>query len=120
MIPTDPKPLQPSEVKAKALKIPEITVDTTVVYEGPLAAFITGDNVDGGKKGADAMATAIHNKSGSTYQVVVGSSPATTTTGIRRMQGFENQIEAKYPGIDIVDKACSQSKPEIPHTNVNN
>jgi ribose transport system substrate-binding protein len=120
LIPTDPKSLQPSVQKAQALKIPVITVDTTVDDEGPLVAFITGDNVDGGKKAADAMATAIHYKQGGSYQVVVGSSSATTTTGTRRMQGFEGQLKAKYPGIEVVDKAYSQSKPEIANTNVNN
>jgi ribose transport system substrate-binding protein len=51
---------------------------------------------------------------------MVGSSPATTTTGIGVMQCFEDQVKAKYPGIDIVDKAYSRSKPEIANVNVNN
>jgi ribose transport system substrate-binding protein len=120
LIPTDPDALQPSVAKAKSLNIPVITVDTTVNDRTDVSAFITGDNEDGGAKAADALAAAMKYADGKTYKVVVGSSSATTTTGIGRMKGFESQIAAKYPGIKIVDKAYSQSKPEVANTNVNN
>jgi ABC-type sugar transport system substrate-binding protein len=82
--------------------------------------FITGDNTDGGTKAAEAIAGAIGYEDGKTYKVVVGLTSETATTNVARLDGFKAAIAANYPGIEIVDIAYSQSKPEVANTNVNN
>jgi len=120
LIPTDPDALQASVTKATALGIPVVNVDTHVTDLGNVLSFITGDNADGGAKAADTMAKAIGYQSGSTYQVVVGLTSATATTNVARLEGFKAQLAAKYPGIQIVDQAYSQSQPATANTNVSN
>lgn len=120
LIPTDPVALQASVTKAKELGIPVALVDTRVEDLTDVVTFITGDNADGGSKAADAMATAMGYTDGEKYTVVVGLTSETATTNVGRLDGFKAQIAAKYPGIEIVDVAYSQSKPEVANTNVSN
>jgi len=120
LIPTDPVALQPTIGKAKAAGIPVVNVDTHVNDLTDVVSFITGDNADGGAKAADALANAMRYKAGQKYQVVVGLTSATATTNVARLEGFSKAIAAKYPGIQIVDKAYSQSDSAIANTNVNN
>jgi len=118
--PTDPDALQPDVNKAIAAGIPVVCVDTHVTDLSKVLSFITGDNEQGGSAAADAMATAMNYTAGQTYQVVVGESSATTTTNTARLDGFKKQIAAKYPGIQIVSVAYSQSQAATANTNVNN
>jgi ABC-type sugar transport system substrate-binding protein len=118
--PTDPDALQPDVNKAIAAGIPVVCVDTHVTDLSKVLSFITGDNEQGGSAAADAMATAMHYTAGQTYQVVVGESSATTTTNTARLDGFKKQIAAKYPGIQIMSVAYSQSQAATANTNVNN
>ncbi len=120
LIPTDPDALQASVTKANALGIPVVNVDTHVTDLSNVLSFITGDNADGGSKAADTMAKAIGYQSGGSYQVVVGLTSATATTNVARLEGFKAQIAAKYPGIQIVDQAYSQSQAATANTNVSN
>ena len=120
LIPTDPDALQPEVVKATSQNIPVINVDTHVTDLSHVLSFITGDNSDGGTKAADAIATAMKYQAGKTYQVVVGLSSPTATTNVARLNGFKQQIAAKYPGIQIVDVAYSQSQASVANTNVSN
>ena len=120
LIPTDPVALQPSVAKAKAAGITVVNVDTHVNDLTDVVSFITGDNADGGAKAADALATAMRYTKGKKYQVVVGLTSATATTNVARLEGFTKAVAAKYPGIQIVDKAYSQSDSAIANTNVNN
>jgi ribose transport system substrate-binding protein len=120
LIPTDPKALQPSVAKAKAAGIAVANVDTRVEDLTDVVSFITGDNADGGSRAADAMAKAIGYADGTKYQVVVGLTSATATTNVGRLDGFKAQVAAKYPGMEIVDVAYSQSKPDVANTNVSN
>jgi len=120
LIPTDPAALQASVTKATAAKIPVVNVDTHVNDLNNVISFITGDNSDGGSKAADAMATAIGYQSGTKYQVVVGLTSETATTNVARLDGFKKQLAAKYPGIDVVDVAYSQSQPAVANSNVSN
>jgi ABC-type sugar transport system substrate-binding protein len=120
LIPTDPDALQAEVTKATAANIPVVNVDTHVTDLSNVLSFITGDNTDGGTKAADAMATAIGYKSGGTYQVVVGLTSATATTNVARLDGFKAAIASKYPGIQIVDTAYSQSQAATANTNVSN
>jgi ribose transport system substrate-binding protein len=120
LIPTDPKALQPSVAKAKAAGIAVANVDTRVEDLTDVVSFITGDNADGGSRAADAMAKAIGYADGTKYKVVVGLTSATATTNVGRLDGFKAQVAAKYPGMEIVDVAYSQSKPDVANTNVSN
>jgi ribose transport system substrate-binding protein len=120
LIPTDPDALQPSVAKAKAAGVPVVNVDTRVTDLTDVISFITGDNEDGGLKAADAIAKAMSYKDGSKYKVVVGLTSATATTNVARLEGFKKQVAAKYSGIEIVDVAYSQSKPDVANTNVSN
>ena len=118
--PTDPTALQPAVNQAIAAGIPVVNVDTHVNDLSKVLAFITGNNQQGGAAAADAMAAAMHYASGKTYQVVVGASSPTTTTNTARLEGFKAEIAAKYPGIQIVSEAYSESQPAVANTNVNN
>lgn len=118
--PTDPAALQPAVDQAIATGIPVVNVDTHVNNLSKVLSFITGDNQQGGSAAADAMASAMHYTSGKTYQVAVGASSATTTTNTARYEGFKAEIAAKYPGIQIVSEAYSESQPAVANTNVNN
>jgi ABC-type sugar transport system substrate-binding protein len=120
LIPTDPDALQASVTKATGAGIAVVNVDTHVTDLSNVLSFITGDNTDGGTKAADAMATAIGYKSGGTYQVVVGLTSPTATTNVARLAGFKAAIASKYPGIQIVDTAYSQSQAATANTNVSN
>ena len=120
LIPTDPVALQPSVAKAIAAGIVVANVDTRVDDLSDVSIFITGDNGDGGAKAADAIAEQIGYTDGTKYQVVVGLTSATATTNVGRLDGFKAQVAAKYPGIEIVDVAYSESNPETAATNVNN
>ena len=118
--PTDPSALQPAVNQALGMGIPVVNVDTHVNDLSKVLSFITGDNQQGGAVAADAMAKAMNYTPGKTYQVVVGASSATTTTNTARLAGFKAEIAAKYPGIQIVSEAYSQSQPAVANTNVNN
>jgi ABC-type sugar transport system substrate-binding protein len=120
LIPTDPTALQASVAKAVAAGIVVANVDTRVGDLSDVLIFITGDNVDGGAKAADAIANAIGYTDGETYEVVIGLTSPTATTNVARKEGFEATIAAKYPGITVVDVAYSESNPEKAATNVNN
>ena len=120
LIPTDPKALQPSVAKAKAAGVVVANVDTRVEDLNDVLTFITGDNADGGAQAADAIAAQIGYADGQKYKVVVGLTSETATTNVGRLEGFKAQVAAKYPGIEIVDVAYSQAKPEVANTNVNN
>ncbi len=120
LIPTDPVALQPSVEKAVAAGIVVANVDTRVEDLSNVLTFITGDNADGGAKAADAIAEAIGYTDGETYEVVIGLTSATATTNVSRLEGFEAQVAAEYPGIQIVDVAYSEANPERAATNVNN
>jgi ribose transport system substrate-binding protein len=120
LIPTDPDALQASVTKAVGQNVVVANVDTHVTDLSQVLTFITGDNADGGAKAADAIAAAIGYKDGGKYKVVVGLSSETATTNVARLDGFKKAIADKYAGIEIVDVAYSQSKPEVANTNVNN
>lgn len=120
LIPTDPTALQASVDKAVAAGIVVANVDTRVEDLSDVLTFITGDNADGGAKAADALAAKIGYEEGGSYEVVVGLTSPTATTNVGRLDGFTAQIEAEYPGIQIMDVAYSESNPEKASTNVNN
>lgn len=120
LVATDPDALQPGVNRAIASGIPVVNVDNSVKDLSKVTAFITGNNQDGGKKAADAMAHAIGYQPGQTYQVVVALTSATTGTNVERLNGFKKQIATKYPDIKIVATGYAQNNSTIANTNVNN
>lgn len=106
IVPTDPDALQPSVTKAQSLKIPVVTVDTTVTDKSYLTSAITGDNVDGGKKAATTLAQQIGDK-GEVF-LMLGS--PTATTNQLRQKGFTEELK-NHPNIKLVGKEYANSQP---------
>ena len=118
LIPTDPDGLQQSVSDAVAAGIQVANVDTNVNDLSDVVTFITGDNVDGGAKAADALAAAMGYTDGNTYEVAIGLTSATETTNVSRAKGFEDAIAAKYPGIKVVAKDYSGSNSATADANI--
>ncbi|MFD7155493.1 ABC transporter substrate-binding protein [Kribbella sp. NPDC059898] len=106
LVPTDPDALQPSVSKAKALKIPVVTVDTTVTDQSYLTAAITGDSEDGGRQAAKTLAAQI----GDAGQVFVMNSSPTATTNRLRSKGFKDELK-NHPNIQLVGEEFAYSQP---------
>lgn len=106
LVPTDPDSLQASVTKAESMKIPVITVDTTVTDQSYLTSHITGDNVEGGRIAAKTLADQIGGK-GKVF--IMSGSPSATTNTLRE-QGFREEI-AKFPDIKIIGKEYANSQP---------
>lgn len=115
LVPTDPDALQASVTKARALKIPVITVDTTVSDQSYLTAHITGDNIDGGAQAAKTLAEQIGGK-GKVY--IQSGSPGATTNTLRE-QGFRDELKAHYPNVTIVGREYSNSQPAAATSAIN-
>ncbi|MCU1489261.1 MAG: D-ribose-binding periplasmic protein [Acidimicrobiaceae bacterium] len=118
--PTDPTALQAAVNRAISEGIPVVNVDTHVNSMSKVLSFITGNNTQGGMVAADALAKAMHYKSGSTFQVAVGLSSGTSTTDVARLTGFKQEIAKKYPGVKIVATGYSESNSATANTNINN
>lgn len=114
LVPTDPDALQPSVTKAKGLKIPVVTVDTTVTDQSYLTAHITGDNVDGGKQAAKTLAEQI----GDAGQVFLMSGSPTATTNQLREQGFKEELK-NHPNITLIGTEYANSQPAKATSTVN-
>lgn len=84
--------------RAQEEGIPVIAFDSGVDSDIPLATAAT-DNIAAAATAADMMAELI----GGEGQVAVIAHDQTSRTGIDRVDGFKNQIEAEYPDIEIVD-----------------
>jgi ribose transport system substrate-binding protein len=92
--PTDKVALQEPIARAVAAHIPIILVDTTLSDPSVALTTISSDNVAGGEKVADALASAI----GKTGKVaVVSVSPGISTTD-ERVEGFNREL-AKFASI---------------------
>ncbi len=114
LVPTDPDSLQPAVARAESLKIPVITVDTTVTDQSYLTSHITGDNIDGGRKAADTLAKQIGGKG----QVFIMSGSPSATTDTLRENGFREEMK-KYPDITIVGREYANSQPATATSAVN-
>ncbi|MER2190779.1 MAG: ABC transporter substrate-binding protein [Solibacillus sp.] len=84
--------------KAKAENIPVIAFDSGVESDIPLATAST-DNLAAAALAADKMAELI----GGEGKVALVVHDQTSGTGVQRRDGFVNQINDKYPNIEIVD-----------------
>lgn len=113
--PTDGDALQAAVQRATAQGIPVITVDTTVTDQSELVSHVTGDNEDGGRQAAIAMAELV----GGEGQVFVISGAPTITTDTQRVEGFVEEIESNHPDIEIVGIEYAYSQPSEATTKVN-
>lgn len=83
--------------KIAAAGVPIIAFDSGVDSDIPVTTATT-DNVAAAALAADKMAEQI----GGAGKVAVISHDQTSRTGIDRVDGFVNQIKAKYPNIEVV------------------
>ena len=114
LVPTDPNSMQPAVARAESMKIPVITVDTTVTDQSYLTSFITGDNVDGGHKAAETLADLIGRKG----KVFIMSGSPSATTDVARENGFREAIK-KFPDIEVVGIQYANSQPATATSAVN-
>ena len=77
--------------------VPVIAFDSGVASDIPVTTCTT-NNLASAALAADEMAKAI----GGAGKVAIISHDQTSVTGIERVDGFVNQVEAKYPDIEIV------------------
>jgi ribose transport system substrate-binding protein len=93
----DSKAAIPLLEKAKAAGIPVIGFDSGVDSDIPLSTAAT-DNIAAAATAADKMAELI----GGSGEVAIIAHDQTSRTGIDRVKGFTDQVNAKYPNIKIV------------------
>lgn len=96
--PTDPVALAPAINACISEGVSVITTDTTLTDPSKLISQITTNNLQGGKLAADFLGKKLNG----TGQVAILSLSATATTQVARVQGFENEIKAKYPNMSVV------------------
>lgn len=94
----DSQAASPLLEKADEGGIPVIAFDSGVDSEIPLATAST-DNKAAAALAADKMAEFI----GAEGKIALVVHDQTSVTGVDRRDGFKNQIESKYPNIEIVD-----------------
>lgn len=95
--PTDPVALESAVQTCESEGVKVITTDTTLKSTTGLISQITTDNLQGGKLAADFVGKKL-NGSG---EVAILSLSATASTQVERVQGFENELKAKYPNIKV-------------------
>jgi ABC-type sugar transport system substrate-binding protein len=96
--PTDSKALDPelSRISGEGVKI--VFVDTTTDNPSIAVSHITSDNVGGGALAADSLAQQIGSKG---TVAVIDVNPGISTTD-QRIQGFDQEMKSKYPGITVL------------------
>jgi ribose transport system substrate-binding protein len=94
----DSKAFEPLLQEAKEAGIPVIGFDSGVDSDVPVTTATT-DNVAAAALAADKMAELI----GGEGEVAVIAHDQTSRTGIDRVAGFVDQMEANYPNITVVD-----------------
>ena len=96
--PTDPVAMAPAIDTCLNAGIPVITVDTGLSNTSQLTSAITTDNDSGGKDAADFVGQALGGKG----EVALLSLSPTATTQVERIESFEKEIKAAYPGITVL------------------
>jgi ribose transport system substrate-binding protein len=96
--PTDPVAMEPAIKTCISEGIPVITTDTGLADTSILTSAITTNNDSGGKAAADYIGKALGGKG----TVALMSLSPTATTQVERIQSFETEIKAAYPGISVL------------------
>ena len=96
--PTDTAALDPDlhQVQSNGTKV--VFVDTSSNDTSLGISRITSDNAAGGKLAADQLGTAIGGKGA----VAMVSTPKGTSTTDARIAGFQQEMKAKYPGVQLL------------------
>ena len=91
---------KPIDEAAKSVKI--IGIDSAADSKS-FTSFLTTDNVQGGRAGADALAEGIKAKTGKAEGdvAIITSLPGVGSLD-QRAAGFKEELAAKYPGLKIV------------------
>lgn len=96
--PTDPVAMAPAIDTCLNAGIPVITVDTGLANTSRITSAITTNNASGGKDAADFVGKALGGKG----EVALMSLSPTATTQVARIDSFEKEIKAAYPGITLL------------------
>jgi ribose transport system substrate-binding protein len=96
--PTDAKALNPELQRIQSAGTKIIFVDTSSSDTSLGVSRITTDNMAGGKLAADSLATQLGGKG---TVAVIDVNPGISTTDAR-IQGFAQEMKAKYPGITVL------------------
>ena len=96
--PTDTKALNPELTRISAAGTKLVFVDTTTTDPSIAVSHITSDNIGGGKLAADSLAAQIGGKG---TVAVIDVNPGISTTD-QRIQGFTDEMKAKYPGVTVL------------------
>src|SRR5581483_1332589 len=85
--------------RARSQNIKVITVDTRVAV--PSDGFIGTDNVKAGAQAADRLGELLQKKGINSGQILIESSVAGVQSLIDRDTGFQNQLKARFPDLQI-------------------
>jgi ribose transport system substrate-binding protein len=96
--PTDSSALNPelSRISAEGVKL--VFVDTTTTDPSIAVSHITSNNVQGGELAAENLGAEIGGKG---TIAVIDVNPGISTTD-QRIQGFDQEMKAKYPNITVL------------------
>lgn len=115
--PTDTKALNPYIKSAVKSHIKVFNVDSGSSYQKNITSWVTGNNTQGGKAAADALASAMNYSSKCTSaqkcDVAIGVSSLTTSTDAARVAAFKAEVKAKYPNMTLLNDVVSQSQPSV-------
>jgi ribose transport system substrate-binding protein len=96
--PTDSQALNPELSRISGAGTKLVFVDTTTSDPSVAVSHVTSDNVAGGALAADSLAKQIGSKG---TVAVIDVNPGISTTD-QRIQGFDQELKAKYPGITVL------------------
>jgi len=85
--------------RARSQNIKIITVDTRVTTTSD--GFIGTDNTKAGSQAADRLAELLQKKGITSGQILIESSVAGVQSLIDRDSGFQNELKARYPGLQV-------------------
>ncbi|HLJ32780.1 MAG TPA: ABC transporter substrate-binding protein, partial [Ktedonobacteraceae bacterium] len=86
--------------RARSQNIKVITVDTPVTTSSD--GFIGTDNIKAGAQAADRLGTLLQKKGVTSGQIFIESSVAGIQSLLDRDTGFQNELKARFPGLQIV------------------
>jgi ribose transport system substrate-binding protein len=112
--PTDASALDPELQRIQSSGTKLVFVDTDSSDTSLGLSRITSDNLGGGKLAADSLAAQIGGKG---TVAVIDVEPGISTTDAR-IQGFNQEMKAKYPGITVLPTQYDNDSPATAATQV--
>ncbi len=110
LAPSSSDPLVPAMEKAMAQKIPLIMIDSAANTE-QYTSFLASDNMAIGRTAGDCMAKALEKHTGKPAGKIACITFLSGANSLeKRKAGFEEQLKAKYPGIEILAWRDAQGK----------